>query len=553
VITFRLDGEAVSVAGDEVSLLDVLREEFGCLAVKDGCSPQGQCGCCTVLVDGKARVACVTPARRVEGRDVVTVAGLPDDVRRRWADAFFAAGASQCGFCTPGIILRLVDLSNRRVTPTAHDVKTALLAHLCRCTGWQTIVEATCRVLGVSAETFEEPAERATAGPRDPLLVAWRAELEGRTAQVGGPEIALGGAGFADDVAPRRALVAVPAAAPRYEVSAQLHEARRGAGRVPGRNSTVGITHPLDPPAGDWMLTLCTTWVEPAYLELDASWCEPGGTPASPVANGGAFGGKGRSPVTADAARLANDHWQAVRVVWPREHVARWGPKRPPMAMAIRADGSGVVRVASTPGSRADDLTRVAQRIALVAPALEVELVPVAGPPVSGDLRGAGWAEATAFLVGWRARRDGQLGPGTPVEVTAPDGGRARVCIGDDGVVHVEVWAGEVLDPVTLRSYCIGAVHQALGWVWSEAVAVGADGEVLDLTIRSYRILSARDMPSVAVTLHCGDGWPVNGSDAVFAATAGAAWIAGGLMPRWPTGGQPPRASRDATPGTQPT
>jgi hypothetical protein len=97
------------------------------------------------------------------------------------------------------------------------------------------------------------------------------------------------------------------------------------------------------------------------------------------------------------------------------------------------------------------------------------------------------------------------------------------------------VWAGEVLDRVTLRSYVLGAVHQALGLVLSEGIAVDAAGDPLDLTIRSFGILAARDMPEVTVTLHEEQGWPVNGSDAVFAATLAATWMAEGLLPRWPT------------------
>jgi CO/xanthine dehydrogenase Mo-binding subunit len=103
------------------------------------------------------------------------------------------------------------------------------------------------------------------------------------------------------------------------------------------------------------------------------------------------------------------------------------------------------------------------------------------------------------------------------------------------------VWAGALLDPVTLRSYVLGAVHQALGLVWSEGIAVGPDGVPLDLTIRSFGILPARDMPEVTVVLHDEDGWPVNGSDAVFVATLAAAALAEGLPPRWPsrrTGGR---------------
>ena len=135
-----VDGRSVQLEpGDEQrSLLEVLRLRAGATSVKDGCSPQGQCGCCTVLVDGQPRVACVTSTRRVLGRAVTTVDGLPGDVRDAWAGAFTAAGASQCGFCTPGIIVRLAALAD----PTPAQVEDALLAHLCRCTGWRTILAA---------------------------------------------------------------------------------------------------------------------------------------------------------------------------------------------------------------------------------------------------------------------------------------------------------------------------------------------------------------------------------------------------------------------------
>jgi hypothetical protein len=125
--------------------------------------------------------------------------------------------------------------------------------------------------------------------------------------------------------------------------------------------------------------------------------------------------------------------------------------------------------------------------------------------------------------------------PGVPVEVTAPGGGRAVArCLPDDAI-EVVVDAGAVLDEVVLRSYCIGAAHQALGWVRSEGIAVDAEGTVHDLTMRSFGILQARAMPPVSVTVVPGDGPPVNGSDAVFAAVAGARWLADGAVPAWPT------------------
>ena len=213
-IEFELDGQQVGVAGGS-SLLDALRTELGVTSVKDGFSPQGQCGCCTVLVDGQPRVACVTPASRVRGRSVVTVEGLPDV--EVWAQAFCDAGASQCGFCTPGIILRLSaldDESRRR----REAVDRALLAHLCRCTGWQTIREACVRV-----------ADRAPTDDRDVAGAERRAAIEGRCEQRVSPAVALGLGGFADDGAPPDALVALVGADGTWVVGESLAEARSAA------------------------------------------------------------------------------------------------------------------------------------------------------------------------------------------------------------------------------------------------------------------------------------------------------------------------------------
>ena len=155
----------------------------------------------------------------------------------------------------------------------------------------------------------------------------------------------------------------------------------------------------------------------------------------------------------------------------------------------------------------------IADAIRAVAPAFEVEEVDVTGPPTSTAPRAAGWAEAAALLT--------SLGPRD--EIVAPNGALATAEVTDDGV-HVRVRCGDPLDQVVLRSYCIGAAHMALGWVRSEGLAVGGDGAPLDLTIRSFGILRAVDMPSVVVEIEPDDGSPVNGSDAVFAAVAAAAW-----------------------------
>ncbi|MCB0970871.1 MAG: hypothetical protein KDA97_05045, partial [Acidimicrobiales bacterium] len=421
-VTFDLDGEAVAVPDDGGSLLGALRDHLGRRGPKDGCSPQGQCGCCTVLVDGAPRVACVTPARRVAGRSITTVDGLDPDVRTAWTEALCATGGSQCGFCTPGIVVRLAGL--RAKGGSVHDhapVERALAAHLCRCTGWQTIVEAWDR-LG-------EPIP-----DRDLDAASRRAAIEGRAPQRVAPAVAAGRGGFADDAAPDDALVAVRAADGSWAVGETLAEARAVAGKVQGRRTTVEPRPPLAVPDGEWSAALRTGWVEPAYLETDASWCLPGGEPASALANGGAFGAKAPESLGAAARELADRHGRPVRVLWSREDVVRLGSKRPPLAGGARPDGTGALVVARTPG--------IAAAIARVAPGLEVREVAVPGPPTSAAVRAAGWAEAVALLAGAR----GRLEP-----VAGPEGGVAEAEV-VDGTVRIRVEAGDPLDEVVLRS-----------------------------------------------------------------------------------------------------
>ena len=502
-VEFELNGEQVQVRADG-SLLDALRESLAISSVKDGCSPQGQCGCCTVWVDGQPRVSCVTPVGRVRGRSVTTVEGLAD--ADRWAASFCDRGGSQCGFCTPGIIMRAAAMADdKRSSPAA--VRQSMLAHLCRCTGWQPIVESIVHV--------HEPVD----ADRSSGAAARRAAIEGRVDQSVGAEVALGRGGFADDSAPPDALVAVRSADGDWVVGETLHAARLASGKVQGRRTTSPLSWPLAVPDGDWVRTLRTTWVEPGYLEPDASWCEPGGVPMSLHGNGGAFGGKQDATLGAVARRLADRHGRPVRVLSTREDVVLTGAKRPPVAAGVRADGSGVIHVVRTDG--------IAERVRSVAPDLEVVEFDIAGPPTSTALRGAGWVEAAVLLA------SSQAGP--TFTVTAPDGGTATASIGDGGSIVVTVSCGVPLDEVVLRSYCIGAAHMALGWVTSEGLSVDELGVAHDLTIRSFGILRAVDTPAIDIKIVEPDGEPVNGGDAVFAAVATAVWASTGFAPRWPT------------------
>ena len=140
---FTLNGRAVSVdVRPGASLIDVLRDDLGVTSVKDGCAPEGSCGACTVLIDGKAVVSCAQKAERAAGRQVMTQEGLPPEERDRWADGFVVSGASQCGFCSPGIVMKAEGLLAKNPSPSREEIGRSLAGNLCRCTGYIKIVDA---------------------------------------------------------------------------------------------------------------------------------------------------------------------------------------------------------------------------------------------------------------------------------------------------------------------------------------------------------------------------------------------------------------------------
>ena len=142
-IRFTLNGTPMQVeARPDESLLEVLRERCGVTSLKDGCSPQGQCGCCLALVDGDAKVTCAMPASAAEGRSVITLEGVSVEERALIAGAFAAANGLQCGFCIPGIALRAKHLTDRKSEPSREEIARAIDVHLCRCTGYVKIIDA---------------------------------------------------------------------------------------------------------------------------------------------------------------------------------------------------------------------------------------------------------------------------------------------------------------------------------------------------------------------------------------------------------------------------
>ena len=143
IVEFCLNGKPVSLeTAPDRRVVDLLREELGLTGTKECCG-SGECGACTILVDGESRLSCLMLAAQLTGRSVTTIEGVADeegmDIVQR---AFVEQGAVQCGFCTPGMVLATLDLLRRIPDPTREEVRRELSGNLCRCTGYQKIVDA---------------------------------------------------------------------------------------------------------------------------------------------------------------------------------------------------------------------------------------------------------------------------------------------------------------------------------------------------------------------------------------------------------------------------
>jgi len=177
VLTLRINGDEVQVsAPDHWTLLEVLRYGLGLFGSKQGCD-KGDCGACTVLVDGKPWLSCLTPAATLEGREITTIEGLmPAHLRASGAvpegsadgapepggadpvqQAFDRCGALQCGFCQPGMMLSARALLQKNATPSRDEIRHALSGNLCRCTGYTQIFEAVESAVAEAAGTETAP------------------------------------------------------------------------------------------------------------------------------------------------------------------------------------------------------------------------------------------------------------------------------------------------------------------------------------------------------------------------------------------------------------
>jgi carbon-monoxide dehydrogenase small subunit len=142
-VKFRVNGQDIELNVDPMAtLLDVLREQLGLTGTKRGCDA-GDCGACTVIMDGKAILSCLTPVLQATGREIVTVEGLVQEgILHPLQESFIECGAVQCGFCTPGMLLSAKALLEQNPRPTREEVKVAISGNLCRCTGYKKIVDA---------------------------------------------------------------------------------------------------------------------------------------------------------------------------------------------------------------------------------------------------------------------------------------------------------------------------------------------------------------------------------------------------------------------------
>lgn len=153
-LTFTVNGLARTVTTDPTRpLLEVLREDLQLTGTKCGCG-EGRCGACTVLIGGRAVVACITPVGNVDQQKILTIEGLATgDKLHPVQEAFLAEGALQCGYCTPGMILNVVGLLNERPHPTEEEIRSRVEPHLCRCCGYPRILKAVQHAVALNGRT----------------------------------------------------------------------------------------------------------------------------------------------------------------------------------------------------------------------------------------------------------------------------------------------------------------------------------------------------------------------------------------------------------------
>ena len=144
IVSFELNGKDVHVeTSSDRRAVDLLREDLGLVGTKESCG-NGDCGACSILVDDKARLSCLTLAAQLQGRKVVTIEGVCGEDGRLHPvqKAFIESGALQCGYCTPGMVIAIIDLLNSNPSPSRNEIREAISGNLCRCGAYQKILDA---------------------------------------------------------------------------------------------------------------------------------------------------------------------------------------------------------------------------------------------------------------------------------------------------------------------------------------------------------------------------------------------------------------------------
>ncbi len=203
-LTFKLNGNEVQVPIEPgESLLRVLRDRLGVTSPKDGCAPQGHCGCCTVLINGLALMSCLQKAEKMEGRSVVTMEGLDPAERDVLARSLVESGGAQCGFCIPGILMKARALFAKDPEMPREQLASRMNSHLCRCTGYAKILDG----LELAGRRWPERASFVpSSGGED--------GVGGRSAKYQGHELSVGAKDFIDDMVVPDMLVGVPVFSP---------------------------------------------------------------------------------------------------------------------------------------------------------------------------------------------------------------------------------------------------------------------------------------------------------------------------------------------------
>ncbi len=187
-LRFTLNGNPVTVSYHEgMHFLEVLRDECGITSVKDGCAPQGYCGCCAVLMDGKPVLACLKRPEQVDGHEVTSLEGIAPEKRRILSEAFVRDGAIQCGYCIPGIVTRASWLLDTGRGADQEHIRKAIPGHLCRCTGYSRIVDA----IQSATEAWRNGGQFLSGEPRRPHFFGEALGLA-RTSKHGSSETGVG-------------------------------------------------------------------------------------------------------------------------------------------------------------------------------------------------------------------------------------------------------------------------------------------------------------------------------------------------------------------------